>query len=319
MVPLQANLSGPTENPPLPPIKIHRYAPKLYLIELIPPLAGFEAFIGTWLYRGRRTWIVDVGPAATVSGLVKALDRLGVTTLDYILLTHIHIDHAGAIGHLAGRYPDTPIVCPPAGIPHLVDPQRLWEGSLKTLGATGQAYGPIWAVPHAQLLPADQFDHAGILPLETPGHSPHHYSYLHGEHLFSGEAGGVYLPLDHGEGYLRPATPPRFFWDTYLKSLDCLLACEPQKICYGHFGMHGEARRMLVRHRGQLHRWRELFSAPENFAPMGEAERVRCLMDALLAQDPEMRAFGRLDGMTRAREEVFLANSIRGFWGCFAA
>ena len=82
-------------------------------------LPGFTSFIGSWIYKGKKTFLVDVGPAATIPVLVKSLEVLEVSHLDAILLTHIHIDHAGGIGDLSLLFPDTPIVCHETGIQHL--------------------------------------------------------------------------------------------------------------------------------------------------------------------------------------------------------
>ena len=102
--------------------KIDQITDDLYLLTLVPPIPGFEAFICSWLYKGDQVFIVDVGPAVTADDLITALQTLDVFGLDYILLTHIHLDHAGGIGEIAQAFPGTPIVCHPAGIPHLIDP-----------------------------------------------------------------------------------------------------------------------------------------------------------------------------------------------------
>ena len=86
----------------------------------------------------------------TADLLIDAITALGVDHLDYICLTHIHLDHAGAIGHLVRHFPDALVVCHPKGASHLVDPERLWQGTVKTLGATGRAYGRF---VHAQPVP----------------------------------------------------------------------------------------------------------------------------------------------------------------------
>ena len=112
--------------------------------------------------------------------LLEALRDLGVRHLDYILLTHVHLDHSGAIGDIARAFPDTPIVCHPKAAEHLIDPQRLWEGTLKTLGDVAQSYGPVTPVPCTRVLTADRLDVPEILPVATPGHAPHHTSYLIG-------------------------------------------------------------------------------------------------------------------------------------------
>lgn len=193
-------------------MNIIEIAPGLSLIPLDQDIPGFGSFIGSWLYKGEKTFLVDVGPAATVPLLIRALESVGVKSLDAILLTHIHIDHAGGIGDLVSRFPDTPVVCHNSGIPHLSDPSRLWKGSVKTLGDVARSYGPIRAVPGALLRDAAQFHDHGIKCFMTPGHAPHHVSYLIGSYLFAGEAGGCYSELPDGTFCLRPATPPRFFW-----------------------------------------------------------------------------------------------------------
>ncbi len=123
--------------------KIKIISDDLSLITLNPPINGFENFVSAWLYQGEICFLVDVGPASTADGLLNILAEANVVHLDYILLTHIHLDHAGAIGEIAAAFPQTPIVCHPAGIPHLVEPQRLWEGTKKVLGSTANGYGPI--------------------------------------------------------------------------------------------------------------------------------------------------------------------------------
>ena len=92
--------------------KIHTIEDNLSLIELVPPIAGFDRFIGAWLYQDQFSFLIDVGPAITVPDLLSALTELNITKLDYILLTHIHIDHAGGIGDIARHFPKTPIISP---------------------------------------------------------------------------------------------------------------------------------------------------------------------------------------------------------------
>ena len=217
---------------------VHHFGPHLFLIVLTPPISGFQDFIGAWLVVGpEAVYLVDVGPAATVDPLIDALTALGVDRLDYICLTHIHVDHAGAVGHLVRQFPGTPVVCHPKGIPHIVDPERLWQGTVKTLGDTGRAYGRMLPVDPSLIATESQLTSAPFQLLDTPGHSPHHYAISANGCLFAGEAGGVCLPLPSSDIYLRPATPPRFFLETSLSSIDRLMATRPETLCYGHFGM----------------------------------------------------------------------------------
>ncbi len=91
-------------------MKIIETAPGLYLLPLDQEITGFQSFVAAWLFKGENvTFLVDVGPAATVPDLVRGLEELSVKRLDCILLTHIHIDHAGGVGDILDRYPDTPL------------------------------------------------------------------------------------------------------------------------------------------------------------------------------------------------------------------
>ncbi len=296
--------------------RLHRYSPELTLIVLEPPIAGFGQFIGVWLYQGACRFLVDVGPAVTVPALVMALERLNATHLDFILLTHIHIDHAGGLGDLAPLFPGAAIVCHPGGIEHLVDPARLWQGSLKILGDTARAYGPMKPIPPRRLQSSAAFKAPGITAVATPGHAPHHLSFLAGDTLFAGEAAGVHLVLPDGGDYLRPATPPRFFMPTAQASLDCLLALRPERICYGHLGMWPEAPRWLERHRQQLWHWERILR--QEMGGLAETAQSEACIDRLLAADPLLAGFGTFSAEVQQRERGFMRNSVRGFLGWLA-
>jgi len=293
---------------------VHEVAPHLYLIALDQQaLTGFTDFICAWLYRGEATFLVDVGPAATIPRLCAELTALGVHTLDAVLLTHVHIAHAGGIGDLLNFYADPPVVCHEKAIPHLIDPSRLWEGSLKTLGDTARAYGPIQPVAADRIVGAAATQRFGVTGIPTPGHAPHHVSFLVEKILFAGEAGGVCLHLPGGGIYLRPATPPRFFMETHLASVERLLQVPHEQLCYGHFGMTRRTPELLEAHRQQLHRWAAII-APLLVDQTADAFLDRC-RQRLLANDPLLAGFSALPLPVRQRENGFLNNSIRGFVG----
>jgi glyoxylase-like metal-dependent hydrolase (beta-lactamase superfamily II) len=293
--------------------KIHRYSQKLFLIELIPPVPGFDQFMGAWLFKGQVTFLVDVGPAVTLPFLLAALESLQITRLDYIFLTHIHMDHAGGVGHLSVKFPQTPVVCHANGLPHLVDPSRLLAGSLKTLGDTARAYGPMNPVPERLLVAADRFDSDGVMPVLTPGHSPHHVSYLTLGVLFAGEAGGVCMELPDGRSWLRPATPPQHVLTTALSSIDALIAVSPDTICYGHFGLRKEACHYLSRHRNQLLLWEQLIG--KNIKNSRPEDLINSCLTQLLKEDPELAGYEGMTPAQQKRETFFLINSVKGFVG----
>ena len=289
----------------------------IYQITLTPPLAGFTDFISAWLVKGPPTFLVDAGPASTADQLTRALAALAVSRLDYILLTHIHLDHAGAVGHLASRFPAARIVCHPKAVSHLVDPSRLWEGTRNVLGSVALGYGPLKPVPAERFVSAEGFAAGGITALLTPGHAAHHVSYFTPPALFAGEACGVLYALAGGRDYMRPASPPTFFMTTALDSLDALIAHAPDRMVVGHFGMWENGSALLRRHREQLLFWEQWMSAHSGSYPADEAVE-RCA-EGLLAEDPLLASFSAFSKPAQERERYFLKNSVSGFLGWVSA
>ena len=123
---------------------------KLVCIDLDQPqLEGFRQFISSWLcVTDRCTVVVDPGPLSTIPHLAAELRRHGVDHIDYILLTHIHIDHAGGTGALLREFPGALVICHPEGIRHMIAPEKLWEGSQKVLGQLAEVYGEIVKTIH---------------------------------------------------------------------------------------------------------------------------------------------------------------------------
>jgi glyoxylase-like metal-dependent hydrolase (beta-lactamase superfamily II) len=282
-------------------------------ITLTPPIEGFADFISAWLVPGRPSFLVDVGPASTAGQLLAALEALGVTRLDYVLLTHIHLDHAGATGKVSARFPRARIVCHEKGIPHLVDPARLWEGTRKVLGPVADGYGPLDPVPPERFVPSRGFAADGIAALVTPGHAAHHVSYFTPAGLFAGEACGVHYALPGGRDYMRPATPPTFFMNTALDSIDALIARAPERMVVGHFGMKPNGTGLLRRHREQLLFWEQWMS--ERIGQWTAEAAVELCAEGLLMEDPCLAAFNAFPAPARQRERYFLKNSISGFLG----
>ena len=289
-------------------------APGLFVIPLPQPITGFDSFISSWLITEPHRILIDVGPSGSAPLLIDAVRDVGVSSLDAILLTHIHIDHGGGVGDIAAAFPDAPVICHPKAIPHLVDPERLWEGSRKTLPDIAHIYGPIAPVPAERLLSVDDFHEFGVRTVATPGHAPHHVSYLTEGRLFSGEAGGVFQALEGEDFWLRPATPPRFFFETHMASVDRLLELDADTLCYGHFGASDRPRDMLKAHRRQLELWLEEIAQAKDAAADGE-DPVQYCLDHMLRTDPMLAHWGALSPAERQRETGFLSNSLRGFLG----
>lgn len=311
----------------------------LYLIDLPLHLSGFQKFLNSWLIMDRsigRSFLVDTGPAATIPFLEKSLASLGVERIDFLLLTHVHLDHAGGAGEFCQNFPTGQVIVSPKGSRHIVDPSRLWVGSLATLGDMAEAYGKPVPLTSSSIVKSD----SGGFPfeiLETPGHASHHLSFIYKNLLFAGEAAGVHLPVEPASEmmkiwndkcslsdiedlppYLRPATPPPFKMETSLRSIDMLMETNTSTICYCHYGFSDDPSGMLYSHRAQLLFWeREIkFLLKESWRSgivSTEKDMVNKCLSHLLQVDPCLRRIEFLSGHVRKREEFFLKNSIRGF------
>ena len=279
------------------------------LIPIKQDRPGFDNFIGSWVYRGDRSVVVDVGPSRSVNLLIQSLAELGMEKVDFVLLTHIHVDHAGGLAEFLRFFPMARVICHSKAISHLMDPTKLWLGTQKALGELALTYGPVSPVKKDRLIPHTEAHVPGLEIVETPGHAPHHLSYVYERNLFAGEAGGIYLTVD-GLEYLRPATPPVFFLKEFAESIDRLILHGDFPMFYGHFGKAETSRPMLQRARDQLLFWEKIVS--EESSRSGENVMERCL-ERLLAEDPELKAFPRMTREDQARERFFSINSIKGY------
>jgi len=282
----------------------------LHCIDLDQPaLEGFRQFISAWLYRGEGfTLLVDPGPLSTIPHLVGELRRRGVGRLDYILLTHIHIDHAGGSGALLREFPEAQVICHPEGVRHLVAPEKLWQGSRKVLGALAEAYGEIVPVPAERIGFAETVGATGVRAFLTPGHAQHHCCYLLGDLLFGGEVAGVRCAVAEGI-YMRPATPPRFLLPVALDSVERMLALAPRRLVFAHYGLVDNAQEHLRIGRDQLHLWVRGVAAT---AAVEEGRREEALFAWLQEHDPVYRNIDQLPADIYARERIFLGNTLRG-------
>ena len=278
-------------------------------------IPGFNPFFGSWICQGELNMVVDVGPANTAGRLVDSLSAMGLERLDYVLLTHIHIDHGGALAEVLAHYPKAKVICHNKGIPHLVDPSKLYEGSLKVLGDLARIYGSPGPIAEDRLVPHTECQLDGLGVIETPGHALHHLSFTYQKKLYAGEAAGNYFMVGNRE-YLRPATPPRFFLDVFMKSVDRLLALEDQPIRYAHVEGAKSAHRLLKQFRGQLVFWESVIG--ESVTLEGrKTDIIRNCVDRLLKDDPNLAAFENMDANTQKRERTFMANAVNGFVGFF--
>lgn len=279
------------------------------VLDLPLPREGFYHFFSSWFVQvGELCIVVDPGPTASIDSLIVQLKARGCTRIDYLLLTHIHLDHAGGTGSLVQEFPVGKILCHERAIAHLVEPSRLWEGSIQTLGDLAVLQGQPIPVPSDKLIPAQDTIVGGLLlkAIPTPGHAPHHISYLLGETLFIGEALGVVLP--ESPTYLRPATPPRFLDTPYKESIQRLRAVPALNLCFGHYGMRKREDSLFESALTQIDTWMRYLS---NHQQEQGLDVDSCILQ-LIEQDPLFQPFVDLPAALKLRERRFVENSLRG-------
>ncbi len=188
--------------------------------------------------------LVETGPGSTLTAVLDALAAHGYRPGDigHVLLTHIHLDHAGAAGWWANQ--GAQIYVHPLGAPHLIDPGKLLASATRIYGdRMDTLWGDIQPAPaeRVTLLHDGDIVRAGgltLTALDTPGHANHHHSYLldtpDGRIAFTGDAAGVRLP--HVEVVDLPAPPPEFHMETWLATLDKLEAAAPKALYPTHYG-----------------------------------------------------------------------------------
>ncbi len=290
---------------------------KVEFIHGTPSRPEFGAMFGGWLTEhGGRTFLIDCGVGSGGPTLVRRLQsRLGGRPLDYVLLTHIHLDHAGALGDLARAWPDLRVVAHQKGLAHLARPDRLWVSTQEVMGEVADVYGRPTPTERSRLISHTEAGIPGLHIIETPGHAPHHLSFRLGETMFVGEAGGC--PYFH-EGRLlsRPATPPRYFPEETLGSIERLLA-EPDAgpAYFGHTAEALPFHEVLHRCRAQLLFWDELLQRPEAARRAGEGfrEQLDRLADLVIREDFNYAPLTALAPPDLWRERCFLRNNIEGF------
>lgn len=197
-----------------------------------------------------RAAFVDVGTNASVPYLLAALDELRIarSAVDYLLLTHVHLDHAGGAGLLMRELPDARALLHPAGAPHMLDPTKLIAAAKAVYGdaAFRSMYGALVPIAPERIRVVEDGERIALGSrtlelLHAPGHARHHYVIVDEAHrsIFAGDTFGIsYRALDGERGaFIIPTTSPtQFDPEQHLASIDRMLAYQPDSIYLMHFG-----------------------------------------------------------------------------------
>jgi glyoxylase-like metal-dependent hydrolase (beta-lactamase superfamily II) len=205
--------------------------------------------------------LLDCGPSSTLPALKTGLAQQGLALTDirHLLLTHIHLDHAGAAGSLVREHPGLQVHVAEQGAPHLLDPSRLERSARRLyLDLFDTLWGELAPVPAANLhLVGDET--VGLETFPTPGHAWHHVSYLDADGtLYAGDAAGVRIqPSTH----VRPPTPPPDIdVEQWLLTIDELERRMPQRLALPHFGVFEDVADHLGAFKVELAHFTELVS-----------------------------------------------------------
>jgi glyoxylase-like metal-dependent hydrolase (beta-lactamase superfamily II) len=276
-------------------------------------MAGYQGITAGYLIRGSRPCLVETGTAPSAPVVRAALSELGVHADDLasVVVTHIHLDHAGGAGDIAAMYPAAEIVVHQRGARHLADPSRLMASARAVYGdALDRLFGELRPVPAPRIRALDDTgsvdlgDGRELSSHYSPGHAKHHVGLLDSlsGDLYVGDAAGVYIPET---GDLRPATPPPDFdLETALSSLRTFSALAPSRLLFSHYGPVSDVPATLERSAEELNLWVEYTRAARSagldldHAVAMVAERTRDRYKAFAADaDPELTArFERISG-----------------------
>jgi glyoxylase-like metal-dependent hydrolase (beta-lactamase superfamily II) len=244
---------------------------------------GVAGAIASYVIPGDELTLIEAGPASTTETLLAGIRGLGYdpAAITRVLVTHIHLDHAGACGLLARRLPNAQFFVHPKGAKHLIDPSRLVASAERIYGARmAQLWGEILPVPAERVCVVADGEMVGALrALDTPGHAVHHHAYYDAESgvVFTGDVAGVRVSDHH---YVRPPTPPpELDLEAWVASVARLREIRPRRLCLTHFGEYDDVEWHLDDLMSRLATWRDWiqagFSAGQDVAAVTRALEAR--------------------------------------------
>jgi glyoxylase-like metal-dependent hydrolase (beta-lactamase superfamily II) len=284
----------------------------LYQVEL--ETGGYRNLICSYVLKGAKTILVESGPTSSVPKLVEGLKELNVKfeDVEYVAITHVHLDHGGGAGTLLKHLPNAKVLVHPKGAPHLADPQKLWVSAQEVLGFVAEVFGKPEPVPQERIIALTEgtfdLDDSGKLSVyEAVGHASHNLSFLESFNngVFPGDAAGTYFPEF---GKVVPTTPPPFYLDAALASLDKLINLQPSVLYYSHFGKASNAVQRLNDYKIQLKLWAKI--AKEGVAANQSFEQIR---ERILAEDKVMHEMADFLKGHRIYARTALHNTVEGF------
>jgi glyoxylase-like metal-dependent hydrolase (beta-lactamase superfamily II) len=284
-----------------------------FLIDLEP--RGIQRIVASYVLKGDKTIIVETGPSSSISSLLSGLNELSVKTEDvaYVVVSHVHIDHSGGAGALLRFLPNAKLVVHPKGVPHLVNPEKLWLQAKEVLGEVAEIFGEPVPVPENKIIGAtdgmtfEVENNLGLKVIETLGHASHHLSYYDqvNKGIFPGDAVGIYISDFKA---IVPTAPPPFRLEDALTSLEKLIRFKPEKLYFSHFGVASDAVKRLQEYAVQIQLWADI--ALEGVKNNRNFEKIQ---KRILSEDKVMRNIAEYLKSRPIYAKTVLENSVQGF------
>ena len=271
---------------------LREVAPGIVLIDT--RMGGLDEFNAVYLLTGNEPTLVEVGPAADAPVLLAALTRLGLAPDDlaHLVVTHIHLDHAGGAGTLLPHFPRADVWVHERGAPHLADPTRLVASTARTYGVERMRslFGDTVPVDRDRIHSVTggariRFGDRSLDVLHTPGHASHHVA-LHDDAtgaLFTGEAIGSHLPW--ADCYRPALPPPEVDVEAAFASIETIRARRATSLMTSHFGMVADADEGCERAAARIARWSDAVRRRLDGRPEADLDELADMLGDLAARD----------------------------------
>ena len=283
---------------------------------------GYAGTVGVYLLPGAAGTfaLIESGPGSTLETVLAGVREAGFdpAKLTNVLVTHIHLDHAGSAGTLARRY-GAEVYVHENGAGHLIEPARLLSSAGRIYGEQlDTLWGEMEPLPQALVRPVRDGDTVEILGhrigvLYTPGHASHHVSYvLNKTRMFTGDAAGIQLP---GASTVRPALPPpEVDLETWHRSIQAMLQVEPEELLLTHFGAVGDVAGHFRELEHQHHIWSESILEGMRAGEDDEALAVRIGTLSRNALEAEGASAGTIERHSVTSNNEMTVMGLKRYW-----